>query len=51
MRYCAKAMAEDLALSEAMDQRPEMCARAAEEVDLLEVVDQLIVPRAELRLT
>jgi AcrR family transcriptional regulator len=43
MRYCAKAMAEDRALSEAMDQRPEMCARAAEEVDLLELVDQLIV--------
>jgi AcrR family transcriptional regulator len=43
MRYCAQAMAEDRALSEAMDQRPEMCARAAEDVKLLEIVDQLIV--------
>jgi AcrR family transcriptional regulator len=42
MRYSAEVMAEDRALSEAMDQRPEMCARAAEEVELLEVVGELI---------
>jgi AcrR family transcriptional regulator len=42
MRYSAEVMAEDRALSEAMDQRPEMCAHAAEEVRLLEIVGELI---------
>jgi AcrR family transcriptional regulator len=42
MRHSAKVMAEDRALSEAMDQRPEICGRAAEEVDLLEIVAELI---------
>jgi AcrR family transcriptional regulator len=42
MRYSAEVMAEDRALSEAMDQRPEMCSRAAEDVKLLEVVGELI---------
>ncbi len=42
MRYSAEVMAEDRALSEAMDQRPQMCAQAAEEAQLLEVVADLI---------
>jgi AcrR family transcriptional regulator len=42
MRYSAKVMAEDRALSEAMDQRPEMCGQAAEDVKLLEIVGELI---------
>jgi AcrR family transcriptional regulator len=42
MRYSAKVMAEDRALSEAMDQRPEICGQAAEEVHLLEIVGELI---------
>jgi AcrR family transcriptional regulator len=42
MSYSAEVMAEDRALSEAMDQRPEMCGRAAEDVRLLEIVGQLI---------
>jgi hypothetical protein len=35
-------MADDRALSEAMDQRPEMCGQAAEDVRLLEIVGELI---------
>jgi AcrR family transcriptional regulator len=42
MRYSAKVMAEDRALSEAMDQRPQMCSRAAEDARLLEIVGKLI---------
>jgi AcrR family transcriptional regulator len=42
MRYSAEVMAEDRALSEAMDQRPEMCGQAAEDARLLEVVGELI---------
>ena len=42
MRYSAEVMAADLALSEAMDQRPEMCGQAAEDVKLLEIVGELI---------
>jgi len=42
MRHSAKVMAEDRALSEAMDQRPEVCSRAAAEVDLLGIVAELI---------
>jgi AcrR family transcriptional regulator len=42
MRYSAKVMAEDRALSEAMDQRPQMCSRAAEDARLLEIVAELI---------
>jgi AcrR family transcriptional regulator len=42
MRYSAKVMAEDRALSEAMDQRPEMCGQAAEDVRLLDIVGELI---------
>ena len=42
MRYSAEVMAEDRALSEAMDQRPQMCGRAAEEARLLEIVGELI---------
>lgn len=42
MRHSARVMAEDRALSEAMDQRPEVCSRAAQGVALLEIVAQLI---------
>ena len=42
MRYSAGVMAEDRALSEAMDQRPEMCGQAAQDVKLLEIVGELI---------
>ncbi len=42
MRHSAKVMAEDRALSEAMDQRSDMCAQAAEEAKLLETVGELI---------
>jgi AcrR family transcriptional regulator len=42
MRYSAEVMSEDRALSEAMDQRPQMCGRAAEEARLLEIVGELI---------
>jgi AcrR family transcriptional regulator len=42
MRHSARVMAEDRALSEAMDQRSEMCGRAAEEVDLLGIVGKLL---------
>ncbi|MGH2964920.1 MAG: TetR/AcrR family transcriptional regulator [Solirubrobacterales bacterium] len=42
MRYSAEVMAGDRALSEAMDQRPEMCGQAAEDVKLLEIVGELI---------
>jgi AcrR family transcriptional regulator len=42
MRYSAKVMAEDRALSEAMDQRSDMCGQAAERVKLLETVGELI---------
>ena len=42
MRYSAQVMSGDRALSEAMDQRPEMCGRAAEDVKLLEIVGELI---------
>ena len=42
MRHSAKVMAEDRALSEAMDQRPEVCGRAAADVDLLAIVAKLI---------
>ncbi len=42
MRHSARVMAEDRALSEAMDQRSEMCGRAAEEVDLLAIVGRLL---------
>ncbi|MGH2925183.1 MAG: TetR/AcrR family transcriptional regulator [Solirubrobacterales bacterium] len=42
MRYSARVMAEDRAVSEAMDQRPEMCGRAAEEADLLAIVAKLL---------
>jgi len=42
MRYSAEVMAGDRALSEAMDQRPELCGQAAEDVKLLEIVGELI---------
>jgi AcrR family transcriptional regulator len=42
MRHSAGVMAADRALSEAMDQRPEMCGRAAEEAGLLAIVARLL---------
>jgi AcrR family transcriptional regulator len=42
MGYSASVMADDRALSEAMDQRPEICGQAAEDVRLLEIVGELI---------
>ncbi len=42
MRHSARVMAEDRALSEAMDQRSEMCGRAAEQADLLAIVGRLL---------
>lgn len=42
MRYSARAVAEDRALSEAMDQQPEMCREAAGKAELLEATPKLI---------
>jgi AcrR family transcriptional regulator len=42
MRYSAQVMAEDRALSEAMDQRSDMCGQAAERVRLLDLIGELI---------
>jgi AcrR family transcriptional regulator len=42
MRYSARVMAEDRALSEAMDQRPEMCREAAGKAELLKATPKLI---------
>ncbi len=42
MRCSAKVMAEDRALSEAMDQRSDICGQAAERVRLLDIVGELI---------
>lgn len=48
MRYSARVMAEDRALSEAMDQRSDICGQAAERVRLLDIVGELI-ERAKAR--
>jgi len=42
MRHCAKVTATDRALSEAMDQLPELCAASAEKVRLQELARELI---------
>lgn len=42
MTYSARVMAEDRLLSEAMDQRPETCGRAADGVQLIELVSELV---------
>ena len=42
MTYSARVMAEDRLLSEAMDQRPEACGRAASGVQLIELVGALV---------
>ena len=38
MTYSARVMAEDRALSEAMDQRSEVCGEASQSVGLLDLV-------------
>lgn len=47
MTYSTRVMAEDRALSEAMDQRPDLCSEAARRVGLLEITGD-IVERAQL---
>jgi AcrR family transcriptional regulator len=42
MRHCARLTAEDRALSEAMDQFPELCTASAEKASLQELVGELI---------
>jgi AcrR family transcriptional regulator len=42
MTYSARVMAEDRLLSEAMDQRSEVCGQASERVGLLDLVAELI---------
>ena len=42
MTYSARVMAEDRLLSEAMDQRPETCGRAATGVHLIDLVAELV---------
>jgi AcrR family transcriptional regulator len=42
MRHAAQVTAEDRALSEAMDQMPELCTASAEKVHLLELTGELI---------
>ena len=47
----SRVMVEDRALSEAMDQRPELCGSAADKVDMLSVCVALILlfsPPAQL---
>jgi AcrR family transcriptional regulator len=42
MTYAARAVVEDRALSEAMDQLPSLCATAAERVDMLALTSNLV---------
>jgi AcrR family transcriptional regulator len=42
MSYSAQVMAEDQMLSEAMDQRGELCGGAAQSVGLIDLVDQMV---------
>jgi AcrR family transcriptional regulator len=42
MTYSAKVMAEDRGISEAMDQRPELCGQAADKVDMLAVTREVV---------
>jgi AcrR family transcriptional regulator len=42
MTYGARVMVEDRALSEAMDQRPELCGSAADKVDMLSVTGAVV---------
>ena len=42
MTYSARVMAEDRAISEAMDQRPGLCAVAAEKVEMLAVTGEVV---------
>lgn len=42
MTYSARVMAEDRLLSEAMDQRPDTCGRAADDVHLIDLVGALV---------
>ena len=46
MTYGARVMVEDRALSEAMDQRPELCGSAADKVDMLSITGA-VVERAQ----
>jgi AcrR family transcriptional regulator len=46
MTYSARVMAEDRALSEAMDQRPALCGQAADKVEMLTVTGA-VVARAQ----
>lgn len=46
MTYSARVMAEDRALSEAMDQRPALCGQAADKVEMLLVTGE-VVARAQ----
>jgi AcrR family transcriptional regulator len=46
MTYSASVMAEDRALSEAMDQRPTLCGQAADKVEMLAVTAE-VVARAQ----
>jgi AcrR family transcriptional regulator len=42
MTYGARVMVEDRALSEAMDQRPELCGAAADKVDMLTITGAVV---------
>ena len=42
MTYSARVMAEDRGLSEAMDQRPELCGAAADKVEMLTVTGEVV---------
>jgi AcrR family transcriptional regulator len=42
LTYGARVMVEDRALSEAMDQRPELCGSAADKVDMLSVTAEVV---------
>ena len=42
MTYSARVMAEDRALSEAMDQRPALCGQAADKVEMLTVTGEVV---------
>jgi AcrR family transcriptional regulator len=42
MTYSARVMAEDRALSEAMDQRPALCGQAADKVGILKITGELV---------
>ena len=47
MTYGARVMVEDRALSEAMDQRPELCGSAADKVDMLSITGAVVARAKE----